>query len=574
MTIGVHALVAPALVGLAVALIIVLIDPLRRCDSKPRRRLWFVWALLVAGGAAAIYLGVEGLELRYQLPMYLIGLFAIGVLILSAWAAQTRGRHIALITFAAFMVCGAALAVLRTAGRPMMEPIAVLLKEDRGLSGFHVATTDAHIYVATLSGEGDPADPFADSPIDRVIEIPRAEVVRRAARRPTKVGPDGSGRDEAQTLLLDLRARYVPAEAPAAPVTKDPVGDFAPLVNLHGEERYWPMGVERFLSQSTLYWRHAGGCPAWRAVDERHVSAPSEHPEKVVPKVEAKRLGLLAQQRGRRAEPYEHAPAGAACHDAQEPGFEATQPTRPFQRGRPKGLPPTEGFYLDASEAVREGAGRRRKVAGQAVFDRVPLYFEQNDESARRRRITYWLFYGYSLPPGPQSLLKHFAHEGDWERLSVLVERVRSRWRPLSVRFHFHDENRDVPWTAVRLAADEEQSAAKKPPTHPVAYIARNSHATYARAGLYRQRRAVGGNRSVSAVDEAIACADCPQWRTWTRLRNAKRQYWYGFGGAWGAAGADESRTGPLGPSQRKSVAPVEPSLDEATERRNAASED
>lgn len=570
-TLGVHALVAPVLVALAVAVTIVLIDPLRRVDGKPRKRLWVVWAIVLAGGAVAISFGVEGLNLKYQLPMYAIGLFAITVLIISALASQTRGGHVALITFAAFVVCGAALAVLRTAGRPMMEPIAVLLTHGRGLSGFHVASTDGHIYVATVSGEGDPADPFADAPVDRILEIPRAEVVRRAVRQPSKVGTDGGGRDQAQSLLLDLRVRYTPSAAPLPPTSKDPVGDFAPLVNLHSDERYWPMGAGEFLGHSTLYWRHAGKCSPWRATDARHVPVLSQKPEKV----DAKRLGVRALRLGLLAKPYEHTPSGARCRDEERPVVTATQSSRPFQEGRPTGLAKDEGFFLDASTAVRAGAGRRHKLAGQVVFDKVPLYFEQNPEGDLRKRITYWLFYGFSLPPGPEPLLRRFAHEGDWERLSVLVERVGARrWRPLSVRFHFHDEARDVPWSAVRLAADEEQAAAKAPvPTHPVAYVARNSHATYARAGRFEQRRSIGSGRIVSAFDEALACADCPQWRTWNRLRNAKVQYWYGFGGAWGVAGVDGSRTGPLGPSQRKSVPPSEPSLREATERRNIASD-
>lgn len=582
--VGVHALVAPVLIGLVVATTILLMNPLHGDDQgckqhRPRKRLWVVWGLILLGGAIALYVGVEGLDLKYQLPMYGIGILGLVLLVSSALARQTRGRHIALITFAAFALCGSALAVIRTAGRPMMEPTAVLLKDARGLSGFHVASTTDHIYVASLGGEGDPTDAFADATIDRVIEIPRDEVVRRAVRQPTKIGANSGGRDEAQTLLLDLRSRYMPRTIPAPLSTTDPVADLAPLVHLHTDERYWPMSAAQFLRNSTLYWNHSKRCPEWRAVDDKHVRTVSANPERVAPTVDPERLGETAQREKQDVVPYTHAPSGVSCRDNERPVVRTTDISRPFLSGaRMAGLPAAEGFFLDAASSVFKGMRRLRKNGSQVFYSGVPVYFEQNPEDKGRKRITYWLFYGYSLPSGPEPLLKNFAHEGDWERMSVLVTRVQNektakpKWKPVSARYHFHGEDRDVPWADVRLAADEAQVEDGRPATHPVAYVARNSHATYPRPGRYEQHKRLG-NRTVSAPDEAIACADCPQWRSWKMLRNAKRQYWYGFGGAWGVVGPDGARTGPLGPSQRKSLLAPEPSLNEDNRRRNLAGE-
>lgn len=562
--VGLRALAVPLLVALTVAVLLVAIDPLERPGADeaspthpPKTRFWVAIVLLMIGGGLFMYLGVEELNLvKYQLPLYGIGLLGIVLLGLSALSPSTRGRHIAYITFAIVAICGSALVLVRTAGRPEMEPIALLLKNDRGVSGFYVGQTEERLYIATLPGTGEATDPFADAPVDRVIGIPRDELLRSAIRGPTGLGSGAAGRDHAQDLLFELRIRYSPGETPAPPRTADPVGRFAPLVHLHAREQFWPTSVGAFLAASTLYFKHAE-CSEYSLVKEEHVEKLAARPEQVEPRVDPRRLG--------KEDPYSHAPTDSGCVDADEPVVKATDITRPYEPRRARGLPAGDGFFLDVAESARHGSGLRRKAGAQRYFEQVPSYFEVNSEGTDRRRITYWLFYAYSLPPGPDEVLRYFAHEGDWERLSVLVRRVDDGlWEPESVRYHFHEENRDVPWNAVRVAGDEIHRRA----THPVAYVARNSHATYPRAGEYEEEIRVADGRIVSASDSAMACPDCPQWRTWHMLRDAKRQPWYGFGGAWGKPGPDSSRTGPLGPSKRKSLVEPAPTLEDLRARR------
>jgi hypothetical protein len=170
------------------------------------------------------------------------------------------------------------------------------------------------------------------------------------------------------------------------------------------------------------------------------------------------------------------------------------------------------------------------------------------------------MFYGLSQPPGPGLVTPQLVHEGDWEAISVLLlrdRRKRHTYRPLSVRYNFHNEQRVVPWFAVKRAAGGSAtygSAPLKRLTHPVVYSSRSSHASYWRAGKHRNRiRSAGSGKTLFEVDDdTMACPDCPQWETWRNVVNARTQPWYGFGGAWGAVGPMGGTTGPLGPSRHK----------------------
>jgi hypothetical protein len=232
--------------------------------------------------------------------------------------------------------------------------------------------------------------------------------------------------------------------------------------------------------------------------------------------------------------------------------------TRPHSEKRTRTIGDTtielkgrEGFYLDLRNDLRRPKDTKTTTQGtQKVLENVPVYYESHPDPgtpADDQRITYWFFYPFSIPPGGSAKI---GHEGDWERLSVLVEQQGDgRWKPISARYHEHDTHVDVPWADVRTAPDASGLL-----THPRAYVARGSHATYRHAGKFAQVLSRGGVDIVTVRDSAQACPNCPLWFSWQRLVDAQQQPWYGYGGAWGRLGESSDFTGPLGPSKYKTL--------------------
>lgn len=539
--VGAHALVLPIVAGALAAL------GLARLGSSAADTLTgsFKVALgaTVAVAIVLVWLVVNGYDWLPEQAVAYAAVIAGAIVVHRTAKRSVLRRHIAEVVLVVFTACGVVVAVVTESAKPEMEPVAILLKGDKAVNGFYVGQTSDRVYVAPLPGLGDPGDPFADAPIDRVVELRRDDVLRMALRGPASIATDGAGRQQAQTLLADLREQYAGSKAPASEqvvTTVSPETAFAPLVHLDVREPAWPMSAEAFLRNSWLMWGH-DRCPDYSVALGAHLKRPESRRAEIMGRFDRTRLAG--------ANAYRHAPADGACDDASKT-FSAADHTRAFDvAGRPRGLAVKEGFYLDLWDKRRSGAPKIEKEGSQRFLHEVPVYVERSAEKGGLLRITYWLFYGLSIPPGDSKLTRLVAHEGDWERVSVLLRPgpQAGRYVPLSVRYHYHDEYRDVPWAAVDrvgTGADE--------PTHPVVFSARGSHASYPRAGSYENVVKVGGVRRLVVHDNAVACHECPQWRTWQMLVDAETQPWYGFGGAWGRAGRIGGTTGPLGPSRYK----------------------
>jgi hypothetical protein len=115
-------------------------------------------------------------------------------------------------------------------------------------------------------------------------------------------------------------------------------------------------------------------------------------------------------------------------------------------------------------------------------------------------------------------------HEGDWERVDVLLRRDGDGYEPLALRVHADGRARETAWEDVPRASEEGDSS-----THPLLAAELGSH-------------------ELSPARGGSSCPRCPRWPTWSRLRDLRAQLWYGFGGAWGEKGEGSSTTGPLGP--------------------------
>lgn len=269
---------------------------------------------------------------------------------------------------------------------------------------------------------------------------------------------------------------------------------YAPLLYLSLTEAWGPMRVPQFLANADLVWVRPG----------RDLLLARDGA------VRAARLGARCV----------HAPGGCYRHGQ----VRASDASRPLSRD-------DSGFALDLDNAFYDGSAGR-----------VPLY---DDVRVGRHgiAITYWIFYGYDQPvlsldpkvPPDQvaAFSKGLAHEGDWERVVVALS---LGLKPVGVRYHQHDTSRFVPWKRVPLTAG----------SHPIAYVAKGTHASYASAGETRLCLAPGA----CLLDQRDQGRAIESWKD--GLIPVRSRPWYGFGGAWGRAGELSATTGPLGPSRYK----------------------
>lgn len=331
-------------------------------------------------------------------------------------------------------------------------------------------------------------------------------------------------------------------DPPRGVETSDPVATFAPMVAVHPNERWLPIAADEFIAESTLRWRD-GDC------GDDAIAAGAGVATTRVPVLDPARLGLERR-------PYEHRPG-------RPPGclagrlFATSGYTRPNDPLRANDIPRDEGFYLDLDDS-------QRLAALGATAATAPVYYERHRETHRGEpalRITYWMLFRMHQPPGPSVLTEPAGHEGDWERVSVLLRAVASdRYVALSVRYtnedaraRYADTARDVPWRSVRRVGGSGQAR-----THPTAVAARGSHTLYPKPvrRLVVTHGVATGQKKL--YDNGLDCPRCIPWRTWRDLRSATREPWYGFGGAWGDSLEPRNAAAGLGPSRWNDVEPFQ----------------
>ncbi len=545
-TVGAGAIAPAILFGAFAAFAIGLLAPL---DSSGQPRYHLAWILrILVLAEILILLGPSDLDV---VPYVVVGSAVALIGALAVWGAATRlegYRVVGWTLFAAIAIAGAVNSYIRTEGTPKMEPAAALLEGGEGVAGFYVGQTSDRVYLAPLTS--GPREALGVE-VSALLELRREKVTRLAVRDLATLRSDGAGRDEAVKLLTELRGEPDgPVEEPQAVTLADAYERFAPLVHLHVDDSYRPMNVDFFLDHSLLKWANGSSC------DEKDeaVAAGEDAPEEERDGAVDLEPGLLGKSSPNpRTSAYRH----AICDSNARGRLSAFAHTRPFDtssRARlgDVELPLEQGFYLDLTGSARDWKGFTVTDTGSRTsFTGVPVYYQDSPDDlpdgGEGKRLTYWFLYGNSVPPAPGLLRERIAHEGDWERVSVLLEPASGKggdlYEPVSVRFHFHNESVDVPWSDAELVG-----------THPVAYSAHGSHATYPVPGTFESVLRPGEHDLFTARDVALACADCPQWETWkgATLKPVQLQSWYGFGGAWGRADKNAGFTGPLGPSRYK----------------------
>jgi hypothetical protein len=299
------------------------------------------------------------------------------------------------------------------------------------------------------------------------------------------------------------------------PAVTDPVAAFAPLVRIHPRERWFPISTRRFLSNAGLEW---GGGPCESEIDVSASASSSDMESQPVPPLDVSRLG--------RKPGYRIRPLRANCMGRRPGIYSTSMRTAPFDgTDRPAGLHADEGFVLDILSDAQPG---RRRLDGDGALVGVPAYYARERATVAGRsglRLSYWLLYGHGARPAPAhgGVLAH--HEGDWERVDVIVRPTatgrssRPRYAPVAVRYHSDERVLRVAWKDVEVAGARA--------THPVADTAEETH----------------------TPRPAARCGGCIDWPTWHDLRDVRLEPWYGYGGAWGATRRPAVAASPPGPS-------------------------
>jgi hypothetical protein len=343
--------------------------------------------------------------------------------------------------------------------------------------------------------DADADDGDGDAPANVALKAGRPPGAKAATESGGGVATASSGKPKGAVQRASTGAAPQ-AEAARAkhhrPLTiEQATARYAPLVFLAPGETHRPSDASQYIKNSRLRWSHDSGQSDDEIADKGHI--------------DEKRLG-----------------DGGYSDQVQDLlGRKHGDPIHSNQDVRPKdgkGDGGNEGFFLDLDNAHHESTGPGTNM---------PVYFE----AVAGHYITFWFFYAYNEGPAPGGIDNH---EGDWERISIKLNRHN---RATAVAYYQHNGHEVKRWREV-----------PKQGSHPLVFSAKGSHASYDSPGAKDLGVPFG-----LVKDQAGRGA---QWKTWKHMKNARAQDWYGYGGAWGEVGNYKDTTGPQGPSRYKPPAP------------------
>jgi hypothetical protein len=181
--------------------------------------------------------------------------------------------------------------------------------------------------------------------------------------------------------------------------------------------------------------------------------------------------------------------------------YDSNDDAAPHDSGGPADA--AEGFFMDLLDSWRNG---------QTFTNNEPVYVRR----AAGEYVQYWFHWGESN----LYFLDGYAHEGDWEHISI---KANSNNQPQQVEYHYHHD-------ACRLAWAD----APKYNGRPVIWAADESHGSYPAGADAPSYDRING--------------DGPLWTTAGNLDLLAEQDWWPYGGAWGEVGTSNETTGPQGP--------------------------
>ncbi len=169
------------------------------------------------------------------------------------------------------------------------------------------------------------------------------------------------------------------------------------------------------------------------------------------------------------------------------------------------------------------------------------FYFVEERQNATW--ISYWFFYGFSR------FLGKFAHQGDWEHLRIRIQDDTMD----EALFAVHEDVYRVRRHLLSFNGDALN-----------AYSARSRHATWWKTGSFVPlplfKDTTPAEEVLSREERALLSDETSEegavWQTRLNLQPLEEQPWRLFAGAWGKAGGAAHGTGPLGPWQKRFLAP------------------
>jgi hypothetical protein len=189
------------------------------------------------------------------------------------------------------------------------------------------------------------------------------------------------------------------------------------------------------------------------------------------------------------------------------------------------------GLRLDQRlcRAIEGVAATSCYASAQEAHGSTPVVYGAGFRRKNRIDLQYWLWYpwnGYS-PTFPEGELWQ-VHEGDWEAVSVVLDRER---KPLVAGYSQHSEGKRRPWA--KLAKQGQR---------PLVYVALGSHANYFGPGTHRLDPRSVPPQLISII-EAYGVAPVDRTGKGRIVRptlvrvSASTPGWMAFAGTWGEDG-------------------------------------